>query len=214
MATPARERTFSPRLVANVGAVNLAAIKGHTLTDDEWGRIADAVAPLNDLPLYWSERTTWTPATVSASIGAFKRSHPDLGVVVIDYLQLMQGDSRTHSRQEEVAQMTRALKLAAKRHGVPIMLLAQLNRASEQRADRRPQLTDLRESGAIEQDADVILMLHDPSGGGENPDGVGELDILIRKHRGGQTGAVMLSAQFHYSRLADLAHPSDQAREF
>lgn len=206
-----RRRDLNPRLMANLAGVNLRAIREKKLTDADWAKLSAAAPEFASLPILWSDRPDRTPSVISQRIGALKRQHPDLGVVVVDYLQLVTPDSTKGNRQEDVASMTRSLKLAAKRHGVPIVLLAQLNRGSEKREGRRPELTDLRESGAIEQDADIVLLLHDPAP--TSPDRAGEIDIIVAKQRNGEANlTIPVAAQRQYVRFADLARPSDRDR--
>lgn len=195
------------RLISKVARVdgkrlNLAK---PVLTDEDWMRVSSALPKIVDLPLLLNTEEALTPARVSAVIASAKRQHPTLGLVVIDYLQLMDADGRHESRQQEVTAITRAVKRAAKRHQVAIALLAQLNRKVEDRTDKRPQSSDLRESGAVEQDSDVIVMLHredmyDP----ESPR-AGEIDLIVTKNRNGSTGTATAVFQGHYSRVVPFA---------
>lgn len=195
------------RLISKVARVdgkrlNLAK---PTLTDEDWVAVSSALPQVLDLPLLLNTEEALTPARVSAVIASAKRQHPTLGLVVIDYLQLMDADGRHESRQQEVTAITRAVKRAAKRHQVAIVLLAQLNRKVEDRTDKRPQSSDLRESGAVEQDSDVIVMLHredmyDP----ESPR-AGEIDLIVTKNRNGSTGTATGVFQGHYSRIVGFA---------
>src|SRR5690606_7397244 len=136
-----------------------------------------------DLPLLLNTEESLTPARVSAVIASAKRQQPSLGLVVIDYLQLMDADGQHESRQQEVTAITRAVKQAAKRHQVAIVLLAQLNRKVEDRTDKRPQSSDLRESGAVEQDSDVIVMLHREDMYDPESARAGEIDLIVTKNR-------------------------------
>jgi replicative DNA helicase len=126
----------------------------------------------------------------------------DLKLVVIDYLQLMTSGKRVESRQQEVSEFSRALKLLAKELEVPVIAMSQLNRGSEQRQDKKPMLSDLRESGSIEQDADMVLMIHREK---ESPR-AGEADLMLVKHRNGPTANVTVAFQGHYSRFVDMAN--------
>lgn len=205
------ETDLGPRLLANVAGVNLTRLRSRQLTDEDWARIASSVEEIDGMPMLWSDQPTWTPSQIAHRIGVVKRRHPDLAFVVVDYLQLLTPDGSYSNRQEAVAAMTRQLKLTAKRHGIPIVLQAQLNRGPEARADKRPELSDLRESGSIEQDADVVILLHDPVKGGDL-ERVGELDVIVAKSRHGELRTVPVSAQMQYARLANMAHPEDRLR--
>ncbi len=204
------------RLIANICKVNSRHLnlKAPRVEPADWERIAAYSGELVSLPLHVCDDASVTPARIDALIGAFKRKHPDLGIVVIDYLQLMTGDGRSNSRQEEIASISRAVKLMAKRHDVPIILLSQLNRKSEERQGRRPQISDLRESGAIEQDADVVILLHRED---LVPDGdesrAGEMDLMVEKNRSGPSPHTLpVACQPHFYRIRSLAYqPEPQA---
>jgi replicative DNA helicase len=133
-----------------------------------------------------------------------------LKMVVIDYLQLMSSGKRVESRQQEVSEFSRALKLLAKELQVPVIALSQLNRGPEQRQDKRPQVSDLRESGSIEQDADMVILLHRESvyDADSRP---GEADLIVAKHRNGPTATIEIAFQGHFSRFADMAPAGDFA---
>jgi replicative DNA helicase len=132
------------------------------------------------------------------------RQRIGLQLIVIDYLQLMTSGKRVESRQQEVSEFSRALKLLAKELQVPVVALSQLNRGPEQRADRKPQLSDLRESGSLEQDADLVILLHRESAYERDNPRAGEADLIVAKHRNGPTGTVVVGFQGHYSRFADM----------
>ncbi len=133
-----------------------------------------------------------------------KQRH-DLKMVIIDYLQLMSSPKRVENRQQEVSEMSRSLKLLAKELEVPVIALSQLNRGPEQRTDKRPQLSDLRESGSIEQDADVVILLHREDVYERESPRAGEADLIVAKHRNGPTTTVTVAFQGHYSRFVDMA---------
>jgi replicative DNA helicase len=128
----------------------------------------------------------------------------NLRLVIIDYLQLMQAP-RAESRQVAVAAMSRALKLLAKEFGIAIVVLCQLNRGPEQRTEKRPMVSDLRESGAIEQDADMVILLHREDAYDKESPRAGEADLVVGKHRGGPTGDITVAFQGHYARFVDMA---------
>ena len=127
-------------------------------------------------------------------------------LIVIDYLQLMTSGKRVESRQQEVSEFSRSMKLLAKELDVPVVALSQLNRGPEQRADKRPMLADLRESGSLEQDADVVILLHREDVYEKESTRPGEADLIVAKHRNGPTRDVVVAFQGHYSRFVDMAH--------
>jgi replicative DNA helicase len=134
------------------------------------------------------------------------RQRHDLQMIVIDYLQLMTSGKRVESRQQEVSEFSRAVKLLAKELNVPVVVLSQLNRGPEQRTDKKPMLSDLRESGSIEQDADMVFMVHRDDMYDKESARAGEADIIVAKNRNGRTGTVAVSFQGHLSRFTDMAN--------
>ena len=146
---------------------------------------------------------------IRAKARRLKQRH-DLKLIVIDYLQLMTSGKKVESRQQEVSEFSRNLKLLAKELNVPIIAISQLNRSPEQRADKKLMLSDLRESGSIEQDADVVILLHRDDMY-DNQNRSGEADLIVAKHRNGQTRTITVAAQLHFARFADLAAPSNFA---
>ncbi|TXH40972.1 MAG: replicative DNA helicase, partial [Actinobacteria bacterium] len=132
----------------------------------------------------------------------FRRRH--FARIIIDYLQLVSSGKRVESRQQEVAEFSRALKLLAKELEVPVVAISQLNRGPEQRTDRKPMMSDLRESGSIEQDADVVILLHREDAYEKDSPRMGEADIIVAKHRNGPTATVVTAFQGHYSRFVDM----------
>jgi replicative DNA helicase len=186
---------LADRMLASSGPVDLGALRRRELTDSDFARLVGATAHLAELPLTVDTSENLSLADFRASCRRQQRTGLDLAIV--DYLQLM-NVPRGESRQVEVAGLSRGFKLAAKSLGIPIIVAAQLNRAGEQRADKTPRLTDLRESGAIEQDADVVILLHVD----ENKPGV--LEAHIAKQRNGPRGVVELGWQGQFSRVVDL----------
>jgi replicative DNA helicase len=140
---------------------------------------------------------------IRAKARRLKQRH-NLRLVVVDYLQLMSSPKKVESRQQEVAEMSRSLKLLAKELEVPVIAISQLNRGPEQRQDKRPQLADLRESGAIEQDADMVILLHREDFYERESPRAGEADLIVAKHRNGPTGNIVVASQLHYSRFVDM----------
>ena len=141
---------------------------------------------------------------IRAKCRRLKQQH-DLRLVIIDYLQLMSSPKRVENRQQEVSELSRSLKLLAKELNVPVIAVAQLNRGPEQRTDKRPMLSDLRESGSIEQDSDVVILLHREDAYERESPRAGEADFIVAKHRNGPTTTVTVAFQGHYSRFVDMA---------
>ena len=155
-------------------------------------------------PMIVDDTPNITVTQIRAKARRIKARH-GLGLLVVDYLQLVTSGRRAESRQVEVAEFSRQLKILAKELEVPLVVISQLNRGSEQRADKRPMLADLRESGAIEQDSDVVILVHRPEVYEDPCPRAGEADLILAKHRGGPTTTVTVTQQLHYSRFADLA---------
>ncbi len=191
------------RLLSAEASVPLHHMRKGTVRDDDWQTIARTMGKVNEAPLFIDDSPNMTLVEIRAKCRRLKQ-RVGLKLVIIDYLQLMTSGKRVESRQQEVAEFSRALKLLAKELEVPVIAISQLNRGAEQRADKRPMLSDLRESGAIEQDADMVILLHredvyDPNG----PRG-GEADLIVAKHRNGPTKDIVVGFLGHYSRFADL----------
>ena len=176
------------------------------LTYDDFDRLAEAVNVLGKAPIYIDDSPTITAMEMLAKARRLKKEK-GLGLVVIDYLQLMTGKDRRENRQQEISGMTRSLKIMAKEVGLPVILLSQLSRASEKRDSKRPMLSDLRESGSIEQDADVVLFLHRESYYNKEADNVSQ--IIVAKQRSGPTGEVNVGWRGDQTRFAELAHQSE-----
>jgi replicative DNA helicase len=176
------------------------------MTDDDWARLAKVWPMINDAPLDIVDDAGLTLTKIRSHCRRIKRKR-DLRLVVIDYLQLMEGElsGRTENRQQEVAKISRSLKkLAAELH-VPVIAMSQLNRGAEQRADKKPLLSDLRESGAIEQDANMVILLHREDAYEKLSPRAGEADFIVAKNRGGPTATITTAFQGHYSRFVDMA---------
>ncbi|WP_435109774.1 replicative DNA helicase [Nocardiopsis synnemataformans] len=192
------------RVLSAEARVPLHLVIQHRLGDEEWMRLSAARARMSGSPLFIDDTANVTVAHLRARLRAMARTTP-ARLVVLDYLQLMTSAARAESRQQEVAEISRSLKLLAKEFHVPIILGAQLNRGPELRSDKRPVVSDLRESGAVEQDCDMALLLyreevHDP----ETPR-AGEVDIIVGKHRNGPTATVTVAWQGQYARMWDMA---------
>lgn len=198
-------REVQHRIYSAEARISLHHIRGGSMTNSDWERFAAV-----------RERVTAAPLTIDATPGRTLmqikakcrriQQRSGLDLVVIDYLQLLQsGARRAENRQVEVSEMSRNIKLMAKELGVPVVVLAQLNRGPEQRTDKKPALSDLRESGALEQDADLVILLHREDAYERDSPRAGEADLMVVKHRNGPPATLTVAAQMHYSRFVDMA---------
>jgi len=191
------------RLFSAEARVKLNDIRGGRLNDEDWRRIALKSSELAEAPLFIDDSPNLTMMEIRAKARRLKQRH-DLKMIVIDYMQLMTSGKRVESRQQEVSEFSRAMKLLAKEIEVPVVALSQLNRGPETRTDKRPMLSALRESGSIEQDADVVLLVHREDMYERESPRAGEADIIIAKHRNGPTGQATVAFQGHLSRFVDM----------
>jgi len=193
------------RLLSAEARITLNAIRQGKMTDEDWTRLSSHMGSLAEAPLFIDDSPNMAMAEIRSKCRRLKQRH-DLRLVILDYLQLMSSGKKVESRQVEVSEFSRSLKLLAKELDVPVVAISQLNRGPEQRTDRRPMLADLRESGSIEQDADMVLLLHRDDyytkDASERP---GEADIMVAKHRNGPTKDIPVAFQGHYSRFVDIA---------
>jgi replicative DNA helicase len=192
------------RLLSAEAQVQLQAMRTGHLSEDDWARLARRMSEVVDAPLFIDDSPNMSMMEIRAKCRRLKQRH-DLRLVVIDYLQLMTSPRRVENRQQEVSDMSRSLKLLAKELDVPVVAVAQLNRGPEQRSDKRPLLADLRESGSIEQDSDVVILLHREDAYEPESPRAGEADFIVAKHRNGPTATVTVAFQGHYSRFVDMA---------
>ncbi|PSL37237.1 primary replicative DNA helicase [Labedella gwakjiensis] len=192
------------RLMSAEASVPLQSMRKGTLDQRDWTTIASVRGRINDAPLYIDDSPNMTLVEIRAKCRRLKQK-VGLRLVVIDYLQLMTSGKRVESRQQEVSEFSRALKLLAKELQVPVIALSQLNRGPEQRADKKPAISDLRESGSIEQDADMVILLHRESAYEKENPRAGEADLIVAKHRNGPTDTVTVAFQGHFSRFTDMA---------
>ncbi len=198
------ESELHMRMLAAEARVPLNAMRGGTLTEEHWARINAHVAAVAEAPLYLDTSPELTVMAIRSKARRIRQRH-GLALVVVDYLQLLShGGRRPENRQQEVAEMSKSLKRLAGELEVPVVALSQLNRAAEQRADKRPQLADLRESGAIEQDADVVILVHREDAHDPKSSRAGEADLIIAKQRNGPLGTVTVAFQGHFSRFTDI----------
>ena len=195
------------RMLGSIARVDQHKMRTGRLSDKEWGDLSDAMAKLHETPIYIDEGGALTALEVRARARRLKRQFSKLGLVVIDYLQLMASSQQGENRATEISEISRSLKALAKELNVPVIALSQLNRSLEQRPNKRPVMSDLRESGAIEQDADVILFIYrDEVYNQDSPD-KGKAEVIIGKQRNGPIGTVTLVFQGEYTRFANFADP-------
>ncbi|TDE32446.1 replicative DNA helicase [Actinomadura sp. 6K520] len=192
------------RLLSAEARVALHAMRSGTMQDEDWTRLARRMSEVAEAPLFIDDSPNMSMMEIRAKCRRLKQQH-DLRLVIIDYLQLMTSGKRVESRQVEVSEFSRSLKLLAKELGVPVIALSQLNRGPEQRTDKKPMVSDLRESGSIEQDADMVILLHREDAYEKESPRAGEADLIVAKHRNGPTATVTVAFQGHYSRFVDMA---------
>ncbi|MPN06639.1 Replicative DNA helicase [bioreactor metagenome] len=188
-----------------MGRLDSHRLRTGRITDDEWGKFTYALGKMHEAPLYIDETGGLNPIDLRARARRLHRQYGKLGLIVIDYIQLMSSARQADNRANEVSEISRSIKSLAKELEVPIIALSQLSRKVEERTDKRPMMSDLRESGAIEQDADVILMMYrDEYYKPDSPD-KGLAEVIIGKQRNGPTGTVRLAWQGEYTRFGNLA---------
>jgi replicative DNA helicase len=193
-------------MISSVGRVNATRLRTGALEDEDWSRVSSAIQLMRDVKVFIDDTPALSPDVLRAKARRLKREH-DLGLIVIDYLQLMAVPGNSENRATEISEISRGLKALAKELNVPVIALSQLNRSLETRTDKRPVMADLRESGAIEQDADVIVFIYrDEYYNKENSPDKGLAEIIIGKQRNGPTGALKLKFFGEYTRFDNLAH--------
>jgi replicative DNA helicase len=193
------------RLLSAEARIRLTDMRAGRMSDEDWTRMARRMSEISEAPLFIDDSPNLTMMEIRAKARRLKQRN-DLKLVILDYLQLMTSGRKVESRQQEVSEFSRQIKLLAKELEVPVVAISQLNRGPEQRTDKRPMLSDLRESGSIEQDADMVILLHRPDAFERDDPRAGEADLILAKHRNGPTSTVTVAHQLHYSRFADLAH--------
>ena len=193
------------RLLSAEAKVPLNAIRNGQMNDDDWGKLARKMAEVSSAPMFIDDSPNMTMMEIRAKARRLKQRH-GLRLIIIDYMQLMTSGKKVESRQLEVSEFSRQIKLLAKELEVPIIALSQLNRGPEQRSDKRPMMSDLRESGSLEQDADMVILLHRDDVYERESTRPGEADLIVAKHRNGPTRDITVAFQGHYSRFVDMAH--------
>ena len=196
---------LTQRLLSMEARVDSSRLRNGRLVEADWSKIGHAIGRLANAPLWIDENPNVTVMEIRAKARRLKSRIGDLGLVVVDYLQLMSGRGSAENRQVEVSEISRGLKILARELETPVVALSQLSRGLELRAEKRPVLADLRESGSIEQDADVVVFLYrDEVHNPDSPD-IGTAEILVAKHRSGPTGKVKLAYLSQYTRFANMA---------
>ena len=192
------------RMISSLGRINQQNLRTGRLDDSDWPRITSAIAMLSEAPLFVDDTPALSPNDLRTRARRIKREH-GLGLIVVDYLQLMSVPQTKENRATEISEISRSLKALAKELNVPVVALSQLNRSLEQRPDKRPQMSDLRESGAIEQDADVIAFIYRDEVYNEDSPEKGTAEILIRKQRNGPTGMCRLTFLGQYTKFENYS---------
>jgi replicative DNA helicase len=201
------------RMLSSLGHIDQHKIRTGKLEDDDWPRLTSAVSLLDNAPLYIDDTPALSPSEMRARARRLKREH-NLGLIVIDYLQLMQVPGSKENRTNEISEISRNLKALAKELEVPVVALSQLNRGLEQRTDKRPVMSDLRESGAIEQDADVIVFIYRDEVYNQESPQKGIAEIIIGKQRNGPIGSRFLTFRGQFTRFENYAEDAYSSGEF
>ncbi len=195
------------RMISSLGHVDQSHLRRGPYHDEDWARITSAINQMRTAPIFIDDSGALTPTEVRARARRLKREH-GLGLIVIDYLQLMQVAGTKENRATEISEISRSLKALAKELKVPVIALSQLNRSVEQRTDKKPVMSDLRESGAIEQDADLIMMIYREEVYDPNTTRKGQADVIIAKQRNGPVGEVLLTFLGKYTKFTDFVPES------
>ena len=191
------------RMLSAESSIYLQSMRKGTISEGDWTRLAAVRGRINDAPLYIDDSPNMSLVEIRAKCRRLAQQ-VDLKLVVIDYIQLMSSGKKVESRQQEVSEFSRALKLLAKELGLPVVALSQLNRQAEQSKDKRPELSHLRESGSLEQDADVVVLLHREGIYERDHPRAGEADLILAKQRNGPTGTVTVAFHGQYSRFVNM----------
>ncbi|ORI19020.1 replicative DNA helicase [Rhodococcus sp. 1163] len=192
------------RLLSAEAGIKLGDMRSGKMTDEDWTRLARRMSEISEAPLFVDDSPNLTMMEIRAKARRLKQRN-GLKLIVVDYLQLMSSGKKVESRQQEVSDFSRQLKLLAKELECPVVAVCQLNRGPEQRTDKKPMVSDLRESGSLEQDADMVILLHRPDAIERDDPRGGEADLILGKHRNGPTATITVAHQLHLSRFVDMA---------
>jgi replicative DNA helicase len=195
------------RLFSSLGQIEQGRLRTGNLADLDWPKLTSAMTLLHRSKIFIDETPALSPAELRARARRLKREH-DIGLIIVDYLQLMAIPGNNENRATEIAEISRSLKAVAKELNVPVVALSQLNRSLEQRPNKRPVMADLRESGSIEQDADLIVFIYRDEVYNKETAEKGKAEIIIGKHRNGETGEINLSFQGRWLRFVNYAPES------
>jgi replicative DNA helicase len=195
---------LSQRILSSEARVDSAKLRTGRLNEEDWRRIGRAIGRLS-IPLFIDDNSAVTVMEIRAKARRIAAKHGDLAMIVIDYLQLMGGNASAENRQLEVSEISRNLKILARDFKVPVVALSQLSRGIETRTDKRPTLSDLRESGALEQDADVVMFLYRPSVNDDDPQRKADANLQIAKHRAGALDDIRLVFLANYTRFDNFS---------
>jgi replicative DNA helicase len=203
------EAELAQRFIASQASIHGDDLSKGRVAADRWPKIVKASSRLAEAPLYIDDSSDVTLLDIRAKSrrlhSQLQEEHGGLGMIIVDYLQLMQTERRIENRAEAVAEMSRGLKLLARELEVPVIALSQLNRKVEERHDKRPMLSDLRESGAVEQDSDVVIFIYRDEYYNDDSEREGEADLIIAKHRNGALDTITLSFNPRYPRFMNYA---------
>ena len=192
------------RILCSEAMIDSNKVRSGQLEDDDWVKLASTLGRLSEAPIYIDDTAGITIMEIRAKCRKLK-IEKDIGLVVIDYLQLIQGSGKKNaSREQEISEISRSLKILAKELNIPVIALSQLSRSVEKRDDKRPMLSDLRESGSIEQDADIVIFLYRDDYYNEDSEKKNVAEVILAKHRGGSTGTVDLAWLPSYTKFANL----------
>jgi replicative DNA helicase len=191
------------RLLSAEARVSLQNMRTGRMTDDDWSRLARRMGEVANAPLFIDDSPNLTMMEIRAKARRLKQRQ-ELELIIVDYMQLMSSPRKVENRQQEVSEISRSMKLLAKELEVPVVAISQLNRGPENRTDKKPQLSDLRESGSLEQDADMVILLYREDAFEKESPRAGEADFIVAKHRNGPTGTITVAFQGHYSRFIDM----------
>lgn len=192
------------RILSAEANIRLTDMRSGKMDDRDWSNLARRMSEISNASLFIDDSPNLTMMEIRAKARRLKQKN-DIQLIVVDYIQLMTSGRKFENRQQEVSEFSRQLKLLAKELNVPVVAISQLNRGPEQRNDKRPLISDLRESGSLEQDADIVMLLHRPDAFDREDPRAGEADVIIGKHRSGPTGIITIAHQLHYSKFVSLA---------
>jgi len=195
---------LTQRLLCSEARVDSSRMRNGKLHESDWPKVVHAIGKLGEAPLFIDDNPNLTVMEIRAKARRLK-SREGLGLIVVDYLQLMSSHGPSENRQVEVSEISRGLKILARELAVPVVALSQLSRSLEARADKRPVLADLRESGSLEQDADVVLFIYRDEVYNKDSADKGTAEVIISKHRNGPTGMTQLAFLDHFTRFANMA---------